>query len=98
MCRWRLELAGLLCSILATPLLLQGAVFEMQNGEIIIGEMSTPLQIEQEVGGILAVPLNEIVSIKDEQFTFTDGMVLKGRIKAEILAVITKYGTVQVPI
>src|SRR5262249_30946789 len=46
----------------------------------------------------LNVPLDEIVSIKDEQFTFTDGTVLKGRIKAEALAVTTKYGTVQVPI
>ena len=96
--RWRLGLVGLLCGVLAAPLLLQGAIFEMQNGEVIIGEMSTPLQIEAGVGGILDVPLNEIASMKDEQCTFTDGMTLKGRIKAETLAVTTRYGTVQMPV
>ena len=96
--KWQLGLVGLLYGVVVWPMLLQGAIFEMHNADVIVGEVSVPLTIELAVGGVLDVPLKDIVSIEGERFAFTDGMILKGRLKAETLAVITKYGAVRVPV
>ena len=95
---WRLGLVGLLCGVVVWPMLLHGAIFEMHNDDVIVGEVSVPLTIELAVGGVLHVPLKDIVSIEGERFAFADGMTLQGRLKAETLAVTTKYGGVRVPV
>jgi formylglycine-generating enzyme required for sulfatase activity len=79
-------------------MLLHGAIFEMHNDDVIVGEVSVPLTIELAVGGVLNVPLKDIISIEGERFAFTDGMTLQGRLKADTLAVTTKYGGVRVPV
>jgi formylglycine-generating enzyme required for sulfatase activity len=95
---WSLGLVGLLCGVVVWPLLLQGAIFEMHNADVIVGAVSVPLSIELAIGGVLHVPLKDIVAIEGERFAFTDGTTLKGRLTTDTLAVITKYGDVRVPV
>jgi formylglycine-generating enzyme required for sulfatase activity len=95
---WRPVLVGLLCGVVVWPVLLHGAIFEMRNDDVIVGEVSVPLTVELAVGGMLHVPLKDIVSIEGERLAFTDGMTLQGRLKAETLAVTTRYGSVRVPV
>jgi len=96
--KWPLGLVGLLCGVAVWPVLLQGAIFEMHNADVIVGEVSGTLAIELAVGGVLNVPLKDIVSIEGEWVAFTDGMILKGRLTTDTLAIITKYGGVRVPV
>ena len=96
--KWQLGLVGLLCGVVVWPMLLHRTIFEMHNDDVIVGEVSVPLTIEPAVGGVLEVPLKDIVSIEGERFAFTDGMTLTGRLKAETLAVTTRYGGVPVPV
>jgi formylglycine-generating enzyme required for sulfatase activity len=96
--KWQPGLVGLLCGVLVLPMLLHGTIFEMHNDDVIVGEVSVPLSIELAMGGVLDVPLKDIVSIEGERFAFTDGMTLKGRLKAETLVVTTRYGGVHVPV
>ena len=96
--RWGLGLVGLLIGVFVLPLSLRGATFEMKNGDVIVGELSSSLKIEPTFGGELEVPPGEIVSIEGERFTFKDGTSLKGRIKQETLLVKTRFGVVKLPV
>jgi formylglycine-generating enzyme required for sulfatase activity len=97
--RWRLALVGLLLSALGWPIVLRGAIFEMHNGEVIVGEVDALLTLETALGGDLEVPPQEIVSIEGDRFACTDGTVVRGRIVAQTLAINTSSGQVlQVPV
>jgi hypothetical protein len=96
--RWRWRLVALFLSVLMMPLQLNGAIFEMQNEDVIVGELTTPLKIEPALGGELHMPPEEIISIEGDRFAFTDGTALKGQIKGEILAVKTGFGDLTLPV
>jgi formylglycine-generating enzyme required for sulfatase activity len=79
--------------------LLYGAIFELQNGEVLMGEVSTPLTITVTLTGTLEVPPQGLVSIEGERFALTDGTVVRGRIAAEVVTVNTGSGRVlQLPV
>lgn len=97
--RWRRGLIGLLLSVLGWPLPLQAALFELHNGEVIVGELSAPLTVEAALGGVLTVPPQAVFSIEGERFACMDGTVLRGRVTAEAVAVNTGNGqVVQIPV
>jgi formylglycine-generating enzyme required for sulfatase activity len=96
---WRWGLVGLFFGVVAWPILLYGAIFELQNGERLVGEVSAPLTIAVTLTGTLEVPPQELVSIEGERFALADGTVVKGRIAAEVVVVNTSSGRVlQLPV
>jgi hypothetical protein len=50
--RWKLRLVALLLTVLMIPLQLHGAIFEMQNEELIVGELTAPFMIEPAPWGV----------------------------------------------
>ena len=48
-------------------MLLHGAIFEMDNGEVIVGEMHTLLTTQAAVGGVLHVPPQAIVAMEGDR-------------------------------
>jgi formylglycine-generating enzyme required for sulfatase activity len=74
-----------------------GSIFEIQNGDVIVGELSEPLIIELAFGSTLAVPPTEQVSFTGERFSFPDGTIVKGKIAQETVAVTTRFGGLRIP-
>jgi formylglycine-generating enzyme required for sulfatase activity len=88
----------LVCGVLVMAMPLRSAIFEMQNEDVIVGDMSAPLTITLVLGGEIKVPPEAIMTIEGERMAFMDGTVLMGRIAQETLAVKTRFGVVQLPV
>src|SRR5262249_21606645 len=74
-----------------------GIIFELQSGEVLVGEARLPLMIRLSFGGLVEVPPKELVSFVDEHFTLRDGSLLTGRLSQETLQIDTRFGELQAP-
>lgn len=61
----------------------------LHTGDTVTGDVRHPLTIASPLGGRLEVPVQELISLDRDQWTFADGTVLQGTLTNEVLEVTT---------
>jgi len=74
---------------------------ETKKGDVIKGDFGMEkLKVQLQLGGVVEIPLSELIEISENMDTFKlrDGIVLRGKIADEKLNIKTRFGEVAVPL